>query len=278
MNKLFSNILKSGAAMLLGVFILILANTVANVGVDAFNLPLLLRSALFSLIYASLTFVLLSNLSKVIFKMKPEDYFISNFKISLQWIIIAFFLPIFTLALFFLMKGELRQNIFDSKEIFTLVLSDVLEMSIGVALVEEMIFRGFILKTFDKYLGRTAALVVPSILFSSVHFIFKRGTWEEMTAFLISASIIGILLSIITYKNSSIWPSVFIHFIWNMFMCGNLLRVGNDYISYTIFSYKLKTTSSFITGGIFGGEASIITAFIFILTIIYILKRKKYDY
>lgn len=277
MNKLFSNILKSGAAMLLGVFILILANTVANL-VDAFNLPLLLRSALFSLIYASLTFVLLSSLAKFIFKMKPEDYFISNFKISPQWIIIAFFLPIFTIVLFFLINGELRQNIFDSKEILTLILSDILEMSIGVALVEEMIFRGFILKAFDKYLGKKAALVIPSILFSSVHFIFKRGTFGEMTAFLVSASVVGILLSLITYKNSSIWPSVFIHFIWNMFMCGNLFHVAKDFVPYTIFSYKLKAASSFVTGGIFGGEASIITAFIFILTIIYILKRKKYDY
>jgi hypothetical protein len=66
MKKLFLNILKSGIAMFLGIFILIFTNTIANLVVDTFNLALLLRSAIFSLIYVLMSFVLLSNLVKLI--------------------------------------------------------------------------------------------------------------------------------------------------------------------------------------------------------------------
>ena len=72
-------------------------------------------------------------------------------------------------------------------------------------ILEEIIFRGFILKSMQKY-GNLTAIIVSSILFSMFHL--------NLVQF-VNPVIMGILLGFITIKSKSIVPSIIAHIFNN---------------------------------------------------------------
>jgi len=72
-------------------------------------------------------------------------------------------------------------------------------------ILEEIIFRGFILKTMQKY-GNLTAIIVSSILFSMFHL--------NLVQF-INPVLMGIVLAFITIKSKSIFPSIIAHIFNN---------------------------------------------------------------
>lgn len=72
-------------------------------------------------------------------------------------------------------------------------------------ILEEIIFRGFILKSMQKY-GNLTAIIVSSILFSMFHL--------NLVQF-INPVLMGIVLSFITIKSKSIFPAMIAHIFNN---------------------------------------------------------------
>ncbi|MGF1672003.1 MAG: type II CAAX prenyl endopeptidase Rce1 family protein [Balneolaceae bacterium] len=74
------------------------------------------------------------------------------------------------------------------------------------AICEEVLFRGYVLRAFEKSWGIIAAIVVSGLLF---------GLYHMQLANLLPLATLGILLAIVTWLSNSIWPAVFAHFVNN---------------------------------------------------------------
>ena len=141
-----------------------------------------------------------------------------------------------------------------------------------VALVEEVLFRGYILRnlmiSFDKYI----ALIVSSCLFSLMH-----GFNPNISSFsLMGLFLAGMLLGATYIFTKNLWFPIALHFSWNLFQSLLGFNVsGQD--AYSIVEHQTREANLF-NGGAFGFEGSylsIIVQLILIVGIIYYYNRKK---
>lgn len=107
------------------------------------------------------------------------------------------------------------------------VILQFLYIMILAPLIEEMIYRGFILKTISPY-SKTAAVLVSAISFGLMH-----GNIPQAA----SAFCTGLLYAIIAIKSGSIFPSLIIHSLNNLIVNGPELvkALGLPYNS-TVYS------------------------------------------
>ncbi len=83
-------------------------------------------------------------------------------------------------------------------------------LTIGIAapILEELIFRGIVLKAFLKKYEPVKAIMWSAIIFGIAHL----NPWQFVPAWLI-----GIFIGWIYWKTQSIWPGIIVHFINNSF-------------------------------------------------------------
>ena len=119
-----------------------------------------------------------------------------------------------------------------------------------VAVVEETLFRGYILKnlmiSFNKYL----ALLVSSILFSLMH-----GFNPNINLFSIfNLFLAGIVLGLSYIYTKNLWFPISMHLSWNLFQTLLGFNVSGQ-VTYSIIEFKVDE-GNLINGGDFGFEGS----------------------
>ncbi|HHV08665.1 MAG TPA: CPBP family intramembrane metalloprotease [Clostridiales bacterium] len=104
-------------------------------------------------------------------------------------------------------------------------------------------------------------IILLSFIFSLAH-IPSMEVFNLVSLLLLicSGTLAGIMFSLVTYRNNSIWGSALIHTIWNLIMCGDILHIyfGKDTSTKALFSITLPAENYLLTGAGFGIEASII--------------------
>lgn len=142
-----------------------------------------------------------------------------------------------------------------------------------VAVVEETLFRGYILKnlmiSFNKYI----ALMISSLLFAIAH-----GANPNMSLFsFFDLFLAGIFLGISYIYTKNLWFPIALHFSWNLFQTFFGFNVsGQD--MYSIVEFEIQE-NNLLNGGDFGFEGSILSTifqiiFIFIIWFYYNKKEK----
>jgi len=142
-----------------------------------------------------------------------------------------------------------------------------------VAVVEETLFRGYILKnlmiSFNKYI----ALMISSLLFAIAH-----GANPNMSLFsFFDLFLAGIFLGISYIYTKNLWFPIALHFSWNLFQTFFGFNVsGQD--MYSIIEFEIQE-NNLLNGGDFGFEGSILSTifqiiFIFIIWFYYNKKEK----
>jgi len=128
-------------------------------------------------------------------------------------------------------------------------------MFLTVAIGEEIIFRGVLFRWVDEKWGFAAALISSALLFGIMH--LPQGTLWSSIAIAIEA---GLLLGAAYKYSGTLWLPIGIHWAWN-FTEGNIfgfevsgLNSGESLIHPTVSGPDI------LTGGVFGAEASVITA------------------
>ena len=161
---------------------------------------------------------------------------------------------------------------------FTKVNFDLKELIISiilftiVAIVEETLFRGYILKNLMSSFNKYIALVISSILFSLMH-----GFNPNVDLFsLFDLFLAGIVLGLSYIYTRNLWFPIAMHLSWNLFQTLLGFNVsGQD--TYSIIEFKTNE-SNLINGGAFGFEGSYLSIIAEIITIIGIgiyYNRKK---
>ena len=135
-------------------------------------------------------------------------------------------------------------------------------MFLGVAVGEEIIFRGVIFRMIDERFNTTVALAVSALLFGFIHLPNAGATWWSSLAIAIEA---GLMLAAAYKWSGTLWLPIGIHWAWN-YAQGNIYGYA---VSGTDAGDSLLTATvngpDIITGGPFGPEASIIAVMLGII-------------
>ena len=145
---------------------------------------------------------------------------------------------------------------FDIKELFIAIL-----LFTVVAIVEETLMRGYILKNLMLSFNKYAALIITSVIFSVMHGL--NPNVDLLSLFNIFLA--GILLGISYIYTRNLWFPIALHFSWNLFQTLFGFNVsGQD--SYSLIEFTIKD-ANLLNGGGFGFEGSYLVIIAQIITI-----------
>lgn len=150
-----------------------------------------------------------------------------------------------------------KSIVYDPKEIFIAI-----GLFTFVAISEEVLFRGYILRNLHGFLKLPFALVSSSFLFALAHGLNPNLDWFGFLNLLLA----GILLGFTYIYTKNLWFPIGLHFSWNLFQSFFGFNVsGQDYYSIIEYSYA---TDTIWNGGAFGFEGSIMAGILQIVLII----------
>ena len=204
-----------------------------------------------------------------------------SFRIALsikKWAFLyAVILPLFVVTCYFII-GEPTMTALNIEEIIVVVIySAIAALKAGV--LEEMLFRGYILKFLELKWGRVVAVLLPSFLFSLMHIpSMEEFSVAGILLLVISGTLVGIMFSLITYMGNSISNSGLLHAVWNFVFVTDMIHITTAQGIYgePIFSIIIPSDYVLVTGAGFGVEASIIAiiGYLFVCGAV-ILRRKR---
>lgn len=200
-----------------------------------------------------------------VLKRDKSEYGMPKLDIKLSWLLVALLLPLFVQGAYLLFfKGQYVSSNMSRKDIFTSLSAGIMFTGIAAGFVEEMVFRGVIMNLLKEKWNTTIAVVIPSLLFGFVHIIGMDFSFGSCLLILASGTMVGIMFSLIALQ-SSVWNSGLVHALWNIFICGGVLSIGDEAVDSSIISYVLESKAFFVTGGEFGIESSLVALLGYIL-------------
>lgn len=128
-------------------------------------------------------------------------------------------------------------------------------MMVGVAAIEELLFRGVLFRIVEERWGSLVALIVSGVLFGGLHLINPNATVWGALAIAIEG---GLLAGAAYSATRSLWVPIGIHLGWNFAESGifGAAVSGSDTTVGGLLT-GAPHGPSFFSGGTFGPEASI---------------------
>ena len=189
-----------------------------------------------------------------------EEFRIS-FRLNIWSVAAAVLLPTFVLCIYIPM-GRITVNRFSPGETLLLLAASALT-ALKAGILEEMLFRGFIMRLLEDRWNRAAAILLPSFLFSLLHIpSMERITVSDVVLLVVSGTLVGILFSLAACTGNSISGSALIHTLWNFLLVTSVFHITTVQEAYgtPLLSVILPTDNILLTGGGFGVEASVVSA------------------
>lgn len=203
-----------------------------------------------------------------------------SFRITLsikKWAFLyAVILPFFVAVCYFII-GDSTMTAFNTGEIIVAVIYSVIA-ALKAGVLEEMLFRGYILKFLELKWGKAAAVLLPSFLFSLMHIpAMDEVSVAGILLLVISGTLAGIMFSLITYKGNSISNSCLLHAVWNFVFVTDMIHITTAQGIYgePVFSIIIPSEHVLVTGAGFGVEASIIAIIGYLFVCGAVILRKK---
>lgn len=182
-----------------------------------------------------------------------------TFAVDNRGILSAIILPVFVVFIFLLI-GDTAVHKFSFGEILLIVAVSVMT-SVKSGILEEMLFRGYIMRLIESGWNKYSAIMLPSVLFGLLHLpSMETFGFSSVLLLVFSGTLVGIMFSVIAYKQNSIGNSVLLHAAWNFVMITDILHITTEQEAYgnPIVSVIIPSDNIFLTGGGFGVEASVV--------------------
>ena len=178
-------------------------------------------------------------------------YFLKGFLLSIILISLILVLLITT------------QSVYWTGNISPEVIINTIFLILVIGFVEELIFRGWLLEELKNQFGLKKAMLSQALIFSIVHIGFDLPFWE-MISILTGLFLLGILLSIIRFKDkNSLWGCIGLHggLVGLWFLINNgLLFITKDSPRWLVGPGSINTNP---LGGIVGIFLIIIFCFLY---------------
>lgn len=226
------------------------------------------------------TVVLAWIVSSKILKLSPEELGIKYKKIDIRLVILSVVLPLAVLVFYaFVLPG--KAYVAKEGKLVASIVSGFFEVGISAGITEEVVFRGMIFRYMKKTLGVKPAIIIPAVLFASVH-IMNMQTFDltDLILLLLAGSSVAVMFTSMALKSGTIYPGALAHTMWNTLIIGGIFGIGeivngtaND--SYTII--PIESGSKLLTGGNFGVEAALpgIIGYIIVSIIVFLFVKAQ---
>jgi len=140
---------------------------------------------------------------------------------------------------------------------------------IFVALSEEVMFRGYILKNLMLSFNKYIALIVSSLLFATIHIGNPNMTWFSF----LNIALAGVFLGLSYIYTKNLWFPIALHLSWNLFQTLLGFKVSGQG-SYSIVEFNINE-NNLLNGGDFGFEGSLLSLVFMLIAIVFIYKYYK---
>ncbi len=142
--------------------------------------------------------------------------------------------------------GEVKQNPVPIPQNTSELLIGLVVIALSAGICEEIMFRGFIMKSYEKY-GMKKAILASGVLFGLFHLNLQN---------LLGPIFLGVLFGYIVYKTDSIYSSVIAHTTNNaiaLFLGILILRLNSETEAASQAAQAIPQTLSLVIGSIFVG-------------------------
>ncbi|WP_342589154.1 type II CAAX endopeptidase family protein [Staphylococcus coagulans] len=140
-------------------------------------------------------------------------------------------------------------------------------------IVEEMMFRGVLLKYIEVKTNRVWAIGIASVLFGFIHLFNGKLVCLDFVLLVVGGMKVGVMFGITVYTFNSIWASVILHALWNI--TGGLFQIVTAKSDSGIGQYVIQSQNPLITGGQYGIDASVISILGYAGVILMMLYRQS---
>ncbi|WP_266183463.1 CPBP family intramembrane glutamic endopeptidase [Dyella humicola] len=134
----------------------------------------------------------------------------------------------------------------------------VLVVGVGAGVGEEIITRGVLFRMVEEGLGTWWALAISALFFGAAHIFNPGATWWSSLAIAIEA---GVLLALLYHVTRSLWACIGLHAAWNV-MQGTVFGIPVSGTAAHGWLISSRTGSDWLSGGVFGAEASVVALII----------------
>lgn len=208
-------------------------------------------------------------------KLKIEQLGFTKDNIVFSYLKGALFGTLQIFTVFFIIFGLKAIDVYYVGNISILLLIKVFIIFIFQALLEEILFRGYLMPFFSKVIGIKFTIILLSFLFTCIH-LFNPNL---NVVGLVNVFLAGVTFSLIYYYTGNLWIVGAMHTLWN-FILGFIVgsQVSGIITFNSIFFSIPVENKDLISGGKFGFEASIVTTIVELtisLFVIYLIKKEK---
>ncbi len=132
----------------------------------------------------------------------------------------------------------------------------VLGLMVGVAVTEELLFRGVLLRVVEEMTGTWGALGLSAALFGALHLVNEGATvWGALAV----ATEAGLMLGAAYVATRTLWLPIGLHLGWNVAEAGVFSTAVSGSEATTGLLEGTMDGSVLLTGGTFGPEASVVS-------------------
>lgn len=204
------------------------------------------------------------------------DYRITNIKIYPLCLFLGIIVPVIVNLIYIIfIPGEFMMIKLDTTtDYIELLLSGIFISGIIAPIVEEIIFRGILLKYIEEKTNIVFAMFLSSFLFSVVHLFNGKLVGIDLYLLILAGFMAGMLYATATYLFNSIWAGIVMHMCWNL---TGIFTVTNVEVDYSLFQYVIKTHNVWLTGGAYGMDASLVAIGGYTMGILFLLFSKYND-
>lgn len=128
-----------------------------------------------------------------------------------------------------------------------------LVMAIAAGVLEELLFRGVLLRVLESALGSWLALALSAAVFGVLHLIAPHSGWSSAIAIMLEA---GVLLGSAYLLTRRLWLPIGLHIGWNFTQGGVFAIAVSGHPSTGLLQAELSGPI-WLSGGAFGAEASV---------------------
>jgi len=133
-----------------------------------------------------------------------------------------------------------------------------LTTAVMAGVFEEILMRGIVFRIVEEWLGSAIALAGSAILFGALHIPNPGSSAISVVAIALEA---GVMLAAAYMLTKRLWLAIGIHIAWN-FVQGGIFGIATSGVATKGWLVSTLSGSTYLSGGEFGAEASIIAVLV----------------